>query len=218
MEYHVQPHFFRQRLHGARDGAMTVRENFTRRPRGAERLYESPFEWSQHAVFVVAEIVHIDREAPLRLESNNIAHPVHESGVAAGRQRHHRSFLERVETEVEGDEQVDHADAVKEAATPSPIDSIAGAREGARRGIVAIAVNDEDTGLLERRNKEDCGVRLVMADVKDLGQTLTAELALQIVTQPEVQEHDATLLRRLSRGKQKAKAGGQPAKNRLKCS
>src|SRR5215831_13086223 len=137
---------------------MTVCEHFIRRARGAERLYESGLEWSQHAVFVVVEIVHVDREAPLRLKAHNIAHPVHESGVAAGRQR--RSLLERVEAEVEGDEQVDHADAVEEAAMPLPIDAIAGAREGARRGIVAIAVYDEDAGLLERRNKEDCSMRL----------------------------------------------------------
>src|SRR4029079_1830477 len=108
--------------------------------------------------------VHVDREAPLGLEAHDIAHPVHESGVSAGRQRHHRSFLERVEAEVEGDERVDHADAVEEAAMPWPIDAIADAREGARRGIVAIAVYDEDAGLLERRNKKDRSVRLVMAD------------------------------------------------------
>src|SRR5262245_44561029 len=183
---------------------MAVGEHFTRRPRGAKRLYETGLEWFQHAVFVVAEIIHVDREAPLRLEAHNIAHSVHESGVSAGRQRHHRSFLERVEAEVDGDERVDHADAVEETAMPLPIDMIAGTGEGARRGIVAIAVYHEDAGLLERRNKEDCRVRLVMADVKDLGQMLTAELAFQIVAQPEVQEHDATLLGRLSGGQQKA--------------
>src|SRR5215467_2486238 len=197
---------------------MPVGEHFARRARGTKRFYEAGFEWFQHAIFVVAEIIHVDREAPLRLEAHNIAHAVHESGVATGGQRHHRSFLEWIEAEVDGDERVDHADAVEEAAMPLPIDMIAGTREGARRGIVAITVYDEDAGLLERRNEKDCRVRLVMADVNNLGQTLTAELALQIVAQPEVQEHDATLLRRLSGGQQKAKAGGQPAKNRLKCS
>src|SRR5262245_23134872 len=183
---------------------MAVSEHFTRRARGTKRLDETGFEWFQHAVSVVAEIIHVDREAPLRFEAHNIAHAVHESGVSAGCQRHHRSFLERVKAEVDGDERVDHADAVEEAAIPLPIDTIAGTCEGARRSVVSIAVYDEDAGLLERRNKKDCRVRLVMADVEDLGQTLTAELALQIVAQPEVQEHDAALLRRLSGAKQKA--------------
>src|SRR5215470_16915408 len=101
---------------------MAVSEHFTRRARGTKRLYETGLEWFQHAVFVVAEIIHVDRETPLRLEAHNIAHAVHEIGVSAGRQRHHRSFLERVKAKVNGDERVDHADAVKEAAMPLPID------------------------------------------------------------------------------------------------
>src|SRR6516164_8789421 len=129
---------------------MAVGEHFTGRARETKRLYESGRERLQHTVFVVAEIIHVDREAPPRLEAHNIAH------------------------------------AVEEAAMPVPVDAIAGTCEGARRSVVSIAVDDEDAGLLERRNKKDCRVRLVMAHVKDLGQTLAAELALQIVAQPEV--------------------------------
>jgi hypothetical protein len=62
---------------------MAVGEHFTRRAGGTKRLYESGLEWFQHAVFVVAEIIHVDREAPLRLEAHNITHAAHETGVSA---------------------------------------------------------------------------------------------------------------------------------------
>src|SRR6476646_3795060 len=99
---------------------MAVCEHFTRRPEGTERFYETWLEWPQHAISVVAKIIHVDREAPLRLETHDAAHFVHESVVATGCKRHHCSFLEWVETEVEGDERIDHADAVEESAMPLP--------------------------------------------------------------------------------------------------
>ena len=140
------------------------------RARGAEHLEELGLEWFGHAVTVVAEIIHIDRESPFRLEAHDVAHAIYVGSVAASGQRHDRALLERVEAQMGGDEGVDHAEAVEEAAVPLPFDAIAGTREGACRGVIAIAVDDQDAGLLERRNKEDRGVRFVMADVDDLGQ------------------------------------------------
>src|SRR6185295_20373266 len=130
-------------------------------------------------------------------EVHNFAHVVHKSGIAAGCQRHHCALLEWLKSEVLGNESVDHADAVEEVAMPLPLNDIPGARESTGRGVVAIAIDDENAGLLKRRDKEDRGMRFVMADVDNLGQTQAAELALQIVPQPEIQQHDPTVLRRL---------------------
>src|SRR5262245_17866871 len=151
----VDHHILSHSLKRTRDVTVAVGEDLTRRARWPERLYEPSLERPQHAVLVVIEVIHVDREATSRLKTNNFAHVISVGGVAAGRQRHHRAFLEELEAEVTGNESVDHAKAIEEAAMPLPLEPIAGAREGARGRIVAIAVHDEDAGVLEWRGKED---------------------------------------------------------------
>src|SRR6476660_4407707 len=154
----VQYHILGHRLQCTRHVAVAVRERLTWGARGPERLYKRRLERSAHAVLVVAEIVHVDREPSRRLEAHNIAHTVHERGVATGCQRHHRALLERMKAEIASDESVDHADAVEEAAVPLPLNVITCAGESTSRSIITITIDDENARLLERRDKEDRGV------------------------------------------------------------
>src|SRR5262245_11340569 len=193
----VQHYILCDRLQRASHVAVAVGERLTRRTRRSESLYKLPFKGLEHAVLVVAEIIHVDRESPCRFEAHNFAHAAHKSGVAAGCQRHHCALLERLKSEVLGDERVDHADAVEEAAMPLSLDDIPSPHESTGRGVVAIAIDDENAGLFKRRGKENRGVRFVMADVYYLGQTQASELAPQIIPEPEIQEDDAAFLRHL---------------------
>jgi hypothetical protein len=145
----------------------------------------------------VAKVVHVDRELTLRLQAHNVAHGFHQRSIAASGQRHHSTLFEYLEAEVACDEGVDHSEAVKEAPMPATFDAIAPAREGARGGIVAIAVHDEDARLVEWRDKENRRVRFVMTHIDDWWHALTPELALEIEAQPKVQEDNAAILRRL---------------------
>src|SRR5262245_26265171 len=151
----VHEHVLGQGLKRTRHVTVAVGKDLTRRAWWPERLYEPPLERLEHAVLVVIKVVHVDREATRRLKTNNFAHVIGVGGVATSRQRHHRAFLEELEAEVTGDESIDHAEAIEEAAIPLSLEPIAGAREGARCRIVAIAVHDEDAGVLEWRGKED---------------------------------------------------------------
>src|SRR6185295_10951921 len=157
----VQQHILCHRLQRASQVAVAVGERLARCTRRPESLYKLTFKGLKHAILVVAEIFLADRESPSRFEVHNFAHVVHKSGIAAGCQRHHCALLEWLKSEVLGNESVDHADAVEEVAMPLPLNDMPGARESTGRGVVAIAIDDENAGLLKRRDKEDRGMRFV---------------------------------------------------------
>src|SRR5262245_31571215 len=54
-----------------------------------------------------------------------------------------------------------------------------------------------------------------MTDVDDLWQSLVTELALQMISQPKIQEYDAAVLRRLSGWQEQAETCGHPADHGL---
>src|SRR5262249_7113403 len=107
----VQHHILSHRLQRACHVAVAIHEPLTGGARGPESRYKLRLKGLEHPVLVVAEIIHVDRESPRRLEAHNIAHAFHKRGVAAGGKRHDSAFLEWPKAEVLSDERVDHADA-----------------------------------------------------------------------------------------------------------
>ena len=119
------------------------------------------------------------------------------------------------EAQMVGDEGVEHAERVEEAAPPAAFEAVAAADIGAGGRHVAEAVHDQHGRLLERRGEEDGGVGVVMADLDDRRQPGEAEPPAQLVLEPERQEHDAAVLRRVRARPQQAEAGGQVAQDGL---
>src|SRR5262245_59007233 len=64
----VHDHILGHGLKRTRHVSVAIGEDLTRRARWAERLYEPPLKRPEHAVLVVVEVVHVDREATRRLK------------------------------------------------------------------------------------------------------------------------------------------------------
>ena len=147
--------------------AVVVGDGLTPLPRRPEHVEELARERAHLAVAVVAQIIAVERELPAFLEMDEVLELVRISIAAAGGERHHGAFLEGRKAQMIGDEGVEHAERVEEAAAPAAFEPVAAADVGAGGRHVSEAVHHQHCRLLERRGEEDGGVRVVVADLDD---------------------------------------------------
>ncbi len=217
MPHHVQHDLLRDGLQRKGDVAMPVAQRLPRRSRRPEHLEELRAERPQLSERQVGEIVHVDVVPTLGGRPHDIAEARDVGVVAEGGERHHLALVaETGKAEVFGDERVDEAQRVHLARVPEPFEPVALADVGAGRGIVPVAVHDEDQRLLHRRYVERGGVRVVMPDVHDLGQSRArSEVGAQPPPQILVQQHDLVLLRPVRCRREQAEAQREPAQELL---
>ena len=194
---------------------MTVGDGVLALARGPEDVEEFAREGADLAVTIVAQIVAVERELAAFLEADEVLESCRIGIAAACGERHDGALLERGKPEVVGDEAVKHAERVEKGSAPAAVEPVAAADIGAGGRNVAEAVHDQHRRLLERRGKEDRGMRVVMADLDDRRQPGEAEPPAQLVLEPGREEHDAAVLRRVRARVQQAEAGWQVPQDRL---
>src|SRR5690606_14529113 len=141
---------------------------------------EPPLERPQLSEGVVAEVIEIDFVAPVRCGAKDVAERVNVRVAAEGSERHHLSFIGKVESQVLRDERVNDPEGVEDACIPKPLQLVSAAHIGAGRSIVTEAVHHENGGLVEGAHEENRGMSVMMGDIDDRRQLVDAELTPEL--------------------------------------
>ena len=149
---------------------MALGDGFAVLPLRTEGLDKSLVEGSVEAVRVIVDKIAVDGKLSVRFEANWLAEFLGVSFVSVRGERHDRPFFEIFEPQMLGHRRVQHAEGIEDVVLRDTPDTIARADVGRLSGLVAVAVHHKNGGFLERRNKEGCGVRIVMAHLHDLRQ------------------------------------------------